>query len=261
METGRETHRTTDRLLDIFEQIADHPGEKTLTDISKTLAIPKSTISPILYTLTARGYITSDALGRYTIGSSTYLLGRSFLGQFHFLDEVERILVSMTDVCMEASHFATLSGGDVFYLKKVESPQPIRMVSSVGRKLPAYSTALGKALLMDCTKTELAALYPDGLTAITPKTITDIDKLYDQLLLSRKQGYTTESEESNEDIRCLAVPVRKDGRIVAALSIATPVFRFTKEKEDLIRVLLFDAQKKIERLIDSPDVDLSSLGL
>ena len=261
MDNERMTHRTTDRLLDIFEQFADHPGELTLSDISTNLDIPKSTLSPILYTLAVRGYLSADALGRYSIGASTYLLGRSFLSQFHFLDEVERILEKLTAVCMEASHFATLAEGDILYLKKVESPQPIRMVSTVGLKLPAYSTSLGKALLADCTREELDSLYPNGFTALTPNTVTDPDVFYAQLQDVRKTGFAYEVEESNEYIRCIAVPVRKDGRIVAAISVATPVFRYNEEKAALIRSLLLDAKGKIEKLLSSLDIDLSSLGL
>lgn len=261
MENERSTHRSTDRLLDILEQVAEHPGELTLSEISAGLDIPKSTISPILHTLTARGYLSADVRGRYAIGASSYLLGWSFLSNLHFLDEVERILDALTAACMETSHFAMLSEGNILYLKKAESPQQIRMVSTVGLKLPAYSTALGKALLSDCTREELDALYPKGFTALTPKTVTDLDVFFAQLQEVRRTGFAYESEESNEYICCIAAPVRKGGRIVAAVSVATPVFRYNEEKAAAIRPLLLDACRKIEKPLSVLDIDLSSLGL
>ena len=68
--------------------------------------------------------------------------------QYSFLDEVGKILQNITNVCMEASHFAILSGGDVLYLKKANSKEPIRMVSAEGNTMPAYGTALGKLFFL-----------------------------------------------------------------------------------------------------------------
>ena len=111
------------------------------------------------------------------------------------------IMQTVVDGCGETCHFGILSGGDVLYLAKVNSPQAIRMYSMTGRRLPAYSTAIGKALLRDYTPAQLKALYPEGLKALTPNTITDLGILYSQLLEIRAEGFAYEVEESNENIR------------------------------------------------------------
>lgn len=252
-------HRTTSRVLDILELIAANPGIYTLTGISEKLSAPKSSISPILQELVSRNYLTLSASQKYMIGFGLYNIGSGFLRQFNFLDEVEKYLQNMTNICNEASHFSVLSGGDVLYLKKANSPEPIRMVSFIGNKIPAYSTALGKALLLDYSPAQIRSLYPSGLQKVTDSTITDFDILNQQLEEGRKNGFTYEIEESNQYIRCIAVPVRKQGKVVAAVSIATPVFRYDEEKEQLIKLLLFDAQKKIETLINTIDIDFNDL--
>ncbi len=256
---NKSMHRTTLRILELMETISEHPAACTLSDLSNTLNIPKSTLSPILYTLTQKEYLTLDVQQRYSVGLAAYQLGQSFLGQFHFLTEAERLISAITAVCMETCHFAVLSGGDVLYLKKIDSPQPIRMVSSVGTRLPAYATALGKSLLLDMNLSSLKALYPDGLKRITPNTITDFNELYAQLEQARREGFTYECEESNEYVRCIGIPVRKNGQVIAAISVATPVFRYDEEKADLIRALLKDAQKKIEHLLSSLDISVDQL--
>lgn len=252
-------HRTTSRVLDILELIASNPDTYTLSAISQTLDAPKSSISPILQELVHRGFLTLTSGQRYMIGITLYNIGSGFLKQFNFLDEVEKYLENMTNVCNEASHFSILSDGDVLYLKKANSPEPVRMVSFIGNKIPAYSTALGKALLLDYTPAQIYKLYPRGLQKITPNTITDFNVLNEQLEEARKNGFTFEIEESNQYIRCIAVPIRKKDSVVAAVSIATPVFRYDSEKEQLIKGLLFDVQKKIENLISHIDIDFEDL--
>lgn len=256
---NKSMHRTTLRILEIMESISKHPSQYNLSELSSMLDIPKSTLSPILYTLVKKEYLSQDAQQKYAVGLSAYRMGQSFLERFHFLTEVERIISAITEVCMETCHFAVLSGGDVLYLKKVDSPQPVRMVSSVGNRLPAYTTSLGKALLLDMTLPQLKALYPDGLKKITANTITDFEELYAQLEQGRREGFTYEVEESNEYIRCIAIPIHQNGRVIAAVSVATPIFRYDEEKANLIRALLKDAQKKLELLLATLGIEMEQL--
>ena len=106
----------------------------------------------------------------------------------------------------------------------------------------------GKALLAGKSKEEIQALYPQGLTALTPHTITDVDRLYYQLEEIERNGLAFECEESTPYIRCVAVPLRKDGHVRAAMSIAVPIFRYNPDKEAQVIRLLREAQIKIESL-------------
>ncbi len=96
-------HHSTERVLDVLELISDIPGQLTLSDISKQLGIPKSTLSPIMFTLKSRGYINSNPESRYSIGLKTHIVGVSFLNQFNFMDEAEKLLTTLTDICMETT--------------------------------------------------------------------------------------------------------------------------------------------------------------
>lgn len=255
MKDTSEQHRTTVRILDIMEMISEYPGELSLSALSRALRIPKGTLSPILHTLVERNYLGINAALKYEIGQQAFFVGNVFLQRFSALDELEKILISLTENCMEASHLAILRGGNAVYLKKVNSPQPIRMVSSVGGVIPAYATGLGKALLIDHSRKQLEELYPEGLVPLTPNTVADLDALERQLKAARAEGFSSEVEESNEYIRCLAVPLRRAGKVIAAISVATPVFRYDEEKEKLIKALLKDAQEKAEALIRKFNID------
>ena len=259
MSEDKNIHRSTSRVLDILELVAEHPSEYNLTDISKLMEAPKSSLYPIMYTLTARHFLALDNNGHYKVDFSLYQVGNSYLRQLNFLDEVEKILTNMTNVCMETSHFGILKGGDVLYLKKIDSPEPIRMTSRVGMRIPAYGTAIGKALLMDTEFLELKKLYPNGLKALTENTITDFTDLSNQLSEARLLGYTCEMEESTQYICCFAVPIQKKGKVVAAISVAIPIFRYTEERAKLVRTLLFDSKNKIETILNNGDMDMEHL--
>ncbi len=166
-----------------------------------------------------------------------------------FYSGIVDIMHTVVDGCGETCHFGILSGGDVLYLAKVNSPQTIRMYSMTGRRLPAYSTAIGKALLRDCSPAQLRALYPEGLKALMPNTITDFDTLYGQLLEIRIQGFAYEKEESNENIRCIGVPICTDGRVSAAMSVSIPVFRYSEELRQKAEQLLKEAAGFAERVL------------
>ncbi len=255
-------HRSTARALDALELIAQ--GGKagyTLTEACQHLDVAKSSMLPILHTLVGRGYLSLDTVsGKYTIGSYVFQIGNAYLENFDAIDEIIKELHNITNVCSETSYFATLKGGDAFYIAKADSPESIRMVAAVGHSLPAYSTGIGKALLTDYSMADLKKLYPNGLRPLTPKTVTDIKELAAQLEASRSCGYAQETEESTQYIRCLAVPLRKGGKVIAAISVAIPVFRFSAEKEELILHLLKNSKQRLEHIFQSVDVNFETDG-
>ena len=135
-------HRSTTRVLDALELVAGGGRDGyTLTELCQRLDVPKSSMFPILHTLCERGYLTLHPdSGRYTTGPSALRLGNAYLENIDALDEITKELRTITAACSETSYFATLKGGNAFYLAKADSPEPIRMVAAIGHSLPAYST-------------------------------------------------------------------------------------------------------------------------
>lgn len=252
----KEEHRPTLRVLNLLQAVASHAQGLTLTEISELAGSPKSSLFPIVHTLVEEGYLVlRPNSSRYTLGIKMFELGQCFLEQVDLFTEIKTEMHHIVNVCSETCHFGILEGSDVLYLHKDDSLEPIRMFSSVGKRLPAYGTGLGKALLSDCDADDLRRLYPNGLKPLTEHTITDLQVLAAQMEQIRASGVAYEKEESNLLIQCVAVPVKKSGRIVAALSIAVPVFRATDEKMELCKGLVINARKKIERLLESMEIN------
>lgn len=249
-----ENHRSTQRVIDILSRIAENSERGlSLTELAERLDAPKSSLFPIIHTLCENHLITFHPhTSKYTMGHKTYELGAAYLIGGSINASVREQMERVTGQCRETCFLGQLDQGDVFYLFKTDSPEPIRMVEQ-GKKLPAYSSAIGKALLSELPPESLRALYPQGLRPLTAHTVTDFSVLEKQLEAIRIQGIAFEKEESTAYIQCIAVPLRKGGKITAALSVAVPVFRYSPEKEALIIGLLKQAQMQIELLISPPE--------
>ena len=245
-------HQPTERVIKIFELAASSAEGKRLADFSAELDIPKSTLLPILTTLCERHYLARES-DRYFPGAAIYSLARSFGKETSTMDQIHRELIALVEKFGETCYFGVPDGGNVLYLDKVDSPNPLRMLTTIGRRLPAYATGVGKALLMGKSETELRTLYPDGLSRLTEKTVTDISTLAKQLATADADGYAWEIEESTEFIRCFAVPVKKLGRTVAAISVAIPIFRYDESRREEIVASLLDASNRLGGLLEATD--------
>lgn len=248
-------HRSTSRVLDILEQLTIHKNGLSLTELAQILDAPKSSLFPIVHTMEQRGFLMSDADSRYRIGPHTYLTGMSYESPAPMHSIIQEKMRQIVHQCQETCHLGILSDSDVLYVAKIESPQPIALRSKVGNRLPAYCTGVGKALLYPLTFEELKALYPDGLSRYTSNTITDFKKLYEELKEVADTGFAYEHAEATEGVECIAVPLRRNGQVLASLSICIPAFRSTVEKRAEICALLKDAQRDLEFRLEEFHVD------
>jgi DNA-binding IclR family transcriptional regulator len=211
------------------------------------LDAPKSSLFPILQTLRAKGFLTYSGKDQiYKIGPAAFHVGMSFVNKTNIMGIVEREIEWIVNTSLETAHFAIINNGNVVYLMKKDSPHAVGMSSTVGFTMPAYGTAIGKALLIDKNLEQLRDIYPDGLKALTANTITDIQRLHEQLVRYREDDISYEYEESNRDIRCVGAALRKGGRVVSALSIAAPIFRCSDADIKRYRDILLESKKKLE---------------
>lgn len=243
-------HRATLRVLQILNFLAEHDRGYGLGEIAQALKIPKGSLSPIIHTMEDNKYLHHNGVsGKYTLGIKCYEVGSSYIAKMDITNEIKKIVEKVVGECNETCHFAILDGKEVIYLLKEESSETIRMVSTVGKRVLAHATAIGKALLIRYSKEELDELYKDGLATITPKTISDLGILYKQLDEIRNGGFAYESEESSLNVKCVAVPILKKGEVNAAISVSVPIFRADEERMKNIEQSLKTGKAAIEVLL------------
>lgn len=253
VEKTPPTHRTTSRILDIIEYVSQHPGGSSLAQISRDLCIPKGSLHPLTCTLTERKYLyykTSEE--RFYPGESLFIYGNKHINDSDLLDRIRAVLLRVNEVTQETLYFGVLSGLDVLYLIKTDTHSHFRVISNPGNKLPAYSTGYGKALLSQYTRQEIEEFYPAAsLKPVTKHTLGTVEQLNDQLDLIRKTGFAYEKEESTLGIRCVGVSIEVEGQVLAGISLAVPLFRYTQEREQEFKNLITETKHEIEEIIGS----------
>lgn len=226
------------RALDILELFLD--GEShTVPEITRMLGLPRTTAHELVTTLATRRYLVAQAdhPGHYRLGSPLFQLGAVFTEQLDLAREGRFVSERIAAECGETVHVAVLDGTDVLYVAKVDSSHPVRLVSAVGRRLPAHCTGVGKMLLAGLDRHAFQERYPDGvdLPAMTPDSITSPAELRAALDEVRERGVAYEYCESNSAAACVAAPVHDASReMVAAISISVPTARWNTDTADTL---------------------------
>nr|WP_228553027.1 MULTISPECIES: IclR family transcriptional regulator C-terminal domain-containing protein [Mumia] len=138
-----------------------------------------------------------------------------------------------------------LAGADVIYTAKRESVHPLRMHSPVGRRLPAYSTALGRAILAEHPADVREALVPDAIDPITTHTVTERDAVLAIIDKAADLGYAAESDESCIGVRCFGVALPFARPAIDGLSVAVPMSRLDGAREDFIIETLLSVKARL----------------
>lgn len=209
--------------------------ELSAPEITAKLGLPRTTVHELVGTLVERDYLAPAGpdSNRFRLGVRTFQLGSAYAERLDLAREGQLVAEEIAGRCHETVHLGVLEGADVFYVAKVDSSHPVRMVSAVGRRLPAHCTAVGKTLLAAMPRDQLDELYPNTrLAGMTDNSITQRKNLYRELERTGQEGLAHEYCESNEAVACVAAPVRdRTGEVVAALSISVPIPRWSDDVE------------------------------
>ena len=194
------------RATRILELLAGAEKPLGLSRIAEQLDIPKSTAHKILRDLVSEGFVEVVTSGAYEIGLRAFEVGSARLRVMGTVGVVAPELVRLTRTLNITSHYAVLDGGEVVYLCKEDPPGlGVRLASSVGARLPAYLTAVGKASLAWLPELEvqehLDALPGAGLSAPRGK------RFKGELAHIRELGYAIDDGAAATGILCVAAPV------------------------------------------------------
>jgi IclR family transcriptional regulator, KDG regulon repressor len=240
-------------------------GPRAVRDIAAELDLPRSTVHELVHTLVDLGALApaADSSGRFMLGLLLHELGSAYLSEVDLAREGHSVAGIVAEACGETVHLAALDGVEVVYLAKVDSIHAVRMMSAVGRRLPANCTAVGKALLSVLSDDELARRFGgEGarLPAMTPSSITSLEALKGVLSRVRALGYSLDDCESNADVRCVAAPVHDHGGgVVAAMSISVPTTRTGEDWPGGLVELVRRGAHELSRRLGHADEDGPSL--
>jgi len=197
------------RALAILELLQGSGRPLCLSEISRHLALPKSTASLLLSTLENARYVTRDGSGRrYSPSLKAYSLGFGLLNHIELSRCAMPILQALAASLRVTAHIAVLDGDQALFVNKVDgAPQPCCDIYP-GRKTNLNCTAVGKVLLAHMAEDKLHEfLLKHHFMRHTKRTIASAEALIEEIRRVRRVGYAYDDQEEELFVRCLAVPV------------------------------------------------------
>jgi IclR family acetate operon transcriptional repressor len=216
--------------LALIDAVASSDAPVPLARLLDVTGLPRPTALRLLDALLEHRALTQDPPGTYALGPQVAVWGHSFLERLDVVRQAQSLMDGLAEVTRETCFLGVRDQRQVLYVAKADSPQAVRPAAGVGSRNPLHSTGIGKALLAFGAEADAASYADAGLRAKTPNTITDPDRLAEELALTRERGYAIDDVENEDGVRCVAAPVRDHtGEVVAAMSVAAPAYRFALE--------------------------------
>jgi len=236
-------------VLDVLEMLDRH-GPATLAQLARETGIAKSTLHRVCSMMFERGWVARDPRSGYLeLGPRVAWLAQTapvspLTAAFQ---DVGRRLVARHN---ETTCLTILDGRETVFIAKEETTHQVRLVTTVGSRLPAFAGASGRVLLADRSEDEVAALYA-GCDLVTPtgRRLDGLDKLFEILRTARRRGYAENLDETALGLHCLAAPVGPPGRVVAAITLCVPTGRMSAARK---RDMLPDLLRAARDIVPSP---------
>ncbi|UMZ13422.1 IclR family transcriptional regulator [Pseudomonas sp. MPFS] len=215
------------RGLAVIQAFQERKRHLTIAQISHRTEIPRAAVRRCLHTLIKLGYATTD--GRtYSLLPKVLTLGHAYLSSTPLAVSAQPYLDRMSEQLHEACNMATLEGDDILYIARSATTQRLISVDlSVGGRLPAYCTSMGRILLAALDDSSLREyLERADLQAKTSRTLHTPEALLECLHQVRQQGWCIVDQELEQGLRSIAVPVYDaSGQVLAALNVSTHAAR------------------------------------
>ena len=251
MQQTRESSGTTiqsvRRAAGLLKAFESGPAELGVSELSRKVALHKSTVSRLLATLEQEGLLERvPGADKYRLG---FMLVRLAGQVTHFGDAraaARPTLVALTERSGETVHLAVLDGDLVVNVEQLSGPHLVQEGNWIGRRTPLHCVANGKALLAFRPPADVERVLAGPLPRLTAHTLTDPDRLREELATVRTRGYAEALGEVEEGLNAVAAPVRDaSGGVVAAVSVSGPAYRVTADRLGELGLLVVDAARRI----------------
>ncbi|MEW5979483.1 MAG: IclR family transcriptional regulator [Acidobacteriota bacterium] len=254
MPSNGQPHATSiERAFSILEMLDGARRGWNISEISRKQNIPKSSAHVIVLTLERLGYVKREpGSRRYKLGLKICSLGRGLMSDLA-LPELAlphmRWLVEQTRL---TAHLGILERNHAVFIQKVDGPGMIKFDTYVGKRSPLHCTGLGKVLLAFNSNEDIIReiLSAEPFAKFTQATITSAAGLRKDLALVRQRGFSTDDEEEELGVRCVAVPVvSKPGELLCALSVTGTTAQIVPENFEKLAEILKESASRISRAL------------
>ena len=214
------------RGLDVLRAFQHARPSLSVSQVASLANISRAAARRCLHTLAVLGYARASE-GSYTVTPKALSLGYAYLSASPVARVAQPLLEEVSTSLHESCSMTVLDGDEIVYVARAATQRIISVGLSVGSRLPAYCTSMGRVLLAYSAEADIDAyLKRAPLVRQTPKTITEVAMLRRELQQVRAEGFAVVDQELELGLRSIAVPVRQsDGRAVAAINVGAQAAR------------------------------------
>ncbi|MDF2962279.1 MAG: IclR family transcriptional regulator [Paenibacillus sp.] len=234
MKTNEEKNSDPSlKAIDILESLRGSGKDGLgITEIAEIAGLHKSSVHRIITALAKREYvIRNEATKKYVLGYKLLELCAHLVENVPLKDIARPYLEALNDRVQETIHLIQRDGNYCVIIDKLNCKHSIGLLSYVGKRQLLHCTSAGKIIMAFMEKEDRNRVITEGgLIPITGNTIVDPAKLEREIMNIREQGISWNISEDREDVVGIATPIfDAAGKVVAALNVSGPSFRFTQE--------------------------------
>jgi DNA-binding IclR family transcriptional regulator len=232
--SGKYVIEAVMKAIDVLEAFRD-AADLTLNEIGRRVGLNKSRAFRLLQTLAERGYVERNEDGtRYRLGVK--LLEQAANVRRDIRDVARLFMLDLQERFNEMVNLGVLDNRDVLYLDIVESSRPFRMSATVGCRMPAYQTSMGKAILAHLHADDPSTSSHSLLGKPSRRRLRELCR---ELAMVRRRGYAFDDEENERGVACIGAAVLDTaGHPVAALSVSGPEHRILDREKEIAEAVV-----------------------
>ncbi len=241
-DTGKKMIQSIQRGFDILALFVEEKNSLGLTEISKRLELPKTTIQGIVQTLLANHYLEKDALQKYRLGPMLFQLGMKYATN---MDLVNIARVWMERLCFQFNqpvNVGMMVGGKVVVVMRIESENRFMVFPQAGSVIPGHSTSIGKILLAYMEEDARNEIIAETVfnEALTVNTITSTEVLKIELEKVRAEGVAFDNQENLIGLSGVGGPIfNQKGIVIAGFAVTGDSDQISAKKKDIINAVKY----------------------
>ena len=236
------------RALSLMRLLAQEDGGSRLSDVARAAGLPVSTAHRLLTTLEQQGFAQFEpAYSLWHVGRDAFTVGLAYGRRLSFVAPALPLLRRLRDATRETANLGILDDDHLVTVSQVESREIRRALSPPGRRVPVFSSAMGKAILATWRDQEVLALADRaGLPPLTTKSLRSREAALAEIARTRARGWALDDEEFNLGMRCLAAVVwSPQGEAACAISISGAAVRLTEDRLEPLGALVAQAAEEL----------------
>lgn len=228
-------NKTILKSLDVLQLFYDHK-ELSLQEMVALSGMPKTSVHRLLGSLEEMGFLQRNERGLYELGLIFLRFGHLVAERLDIRELALPVMRRVRDELEEAVNLVVRDGNDAIYIEKVDTRQPVRVYTRIGRRAPLHGGACPRALLAFLPDHERSHYISQAeLVQVASGTITDRNQLYTMTEEARQRGYTISHSELEDYSSAVGAPIfDHSGQVIAGLSIAGLTTRFGSDRLPLL---------------------------